>query len=84
MSKVEKLYQKAVNSPKNFRFNELTSLAESVGLEFKRQKGSHKIYVLPGTREIFNCQPDKNGQAKQYQVTDLLDIIDLHNLLGGD
>lgn len=33
-----------------------------------RIRGSHHIFKVPGTRRILNIQPDKNGDAKRYQL----------------
>lgn len=80
MSRRDKLLKKAHESPRNMRFEELCSLAESYGWEFRRQKGSHKLYANPslsseqGRRMSF--QPDNNGMAKDYQIVQLLDAIE--------
>lgn len=62
------------------RFEELCSLAEIYGWEFKRQKGSHKLYANPALLgepgHRMNFQPDSNGTAKDYQIVQLLDAID--------
>jgi len=85
MGRKERLYQKAKNSPTNFRFSELCSLAEMVGLVFRRQSGSHQIYKHPDLPGIMNFQPDKRdkGKAKIKQTKDLINFIDEHKLIGG-
>lgn len=77
------LLEEAKNSPKNFAFKDLCALAECWGYEFSRQKSSHCIYVHkefpnpPEKYQIMNFQPKKNkGQAKPYQVRQLLKAID--------
>lgn len=74
MSKYEKLFQKAQESPNNFRFDDLCSLAELVGFEFVRSEGSHKIYKHDSYPNRMNFQ-NKDGKAKPYQVKQLLDFI---------
>lgn len=80
MSKCQKLLSKAQNSAKNFRFAELCRLAECYGWVFIRQDGSHKIYenseldITQGRMQNFQ---DVNGQAKPYQVKQLLAAIEL-------
>ena len=79
MSKPGKLLQRAVNSPKNLKFENLCALAESYGWVFQRQCGSHRIYLHPslGNRvgSMMNFQP-REGKAKPSQVKQLLDAIE--------
>jgi len=84
MNRTQKLYNKAKDSTSNIRFNELCQLAEYVGFEFRRQKGSHKIYKHPTIKEMLNFQPDKRdkSKAKRYQVNQLLEKIDEFKLMG--
>lgn len=75
MSKYEKLYQKALSSPNNFRFDDLCRLAESAGFEFVKTEGSHKLYKHDSYPNRMNFQ-NKNGNAKPYQVQQLLAFIE--------
>ena len=89
MGRKEKLYQKAKNSPKNLRFDELCSLAIGVGFvkrKFKRRKkgSSHKIFKHPDLKAMMNFQKAKDGKAKPNQVRQLLDFIDANKLINGD
>ncbi len=77
--KKRKLFQKLLSSPKNIRFSEATACAEAFGFRLTRINGSHHIYVHPEVRELINLQ-DVNGQAKPYQVKQLLQIIERYNL----
>lgn len=80
MGKREKLLTKGQQSPRNLRFEELCRLAEYHGWEFRRQNGSHKIYVNSSLsadeKRRMNFQPDSNGMAKDYQIVQLLDAIE--------
>ncbi len=81
MSKCQKLLTKAQNSAKNFRFDDLCKLAECNGWNFVRQdNSSHKIYENSNLDlaqgRIMNFQ-EVNGQAKPYQVKQLLAAIEL-------
>lgn len=76
MTAMEKLLDKARNSPSGITFDELCRLADKSGFRFRRQAGSHKIYKHPAHGVMMNFQPDKNGMAKSYQVKQLLDFID--------
>lgn len=74
MAKCDEILAKAVRNPAGLRFGELCQLAECVGFEFSRQRGSHRIYRHPGLRRTLSFQ-DSRGQAKPYQVRQLLTII---------
>jgi len=81
VSRINAIYEKAKSSPNNFSFSELCWLAEHVDFEFKRPKGSHKFYkhkTIKGS--IMNFQND-NGKAKPYQIKQLLNFIDEHDLI---
>lgn len=80
MDKPEKLLATAQASPSSLSFEELCSLAESYGFEFKRQKGtSHRMYahpsLLPVDGGFMNFQSAK-GKAKPYRVRQLLRAIE--------
>lgn len=79
MTRCAKLLDKATNSPKNLRFEDLCALAKCYGWVFQRQCGSHHIYMHPGLRggsgSLMNFQP-RNGKAKPTQVKQLLDAIE--------
>jgi hypothetical protein len=75
MSKCDKLLKRARQAPKAVRFEELCALAECYGFVFARQEGSHRVYKHPAFRGIMDFQND-NGQAKPYQVRQLLEAIE--------
>ncbi|MBU1044536.1 MAG: type II toxin-antitoxin system HicA family toxin [Candidatus Omnitrophica bacterium] len=83
MSEVQAIYAKAQTSPNNITFSELCALIEGVGFEFKRQKGSHRIYKHKAIHYADCLLPvqDRKGNAKPYQVRQVLKIIDSYNLL---
>jgi len=85
MGKSNKILSKAKGSPENLTFNELCSLAEHAGFEFRNQTGSHKIFKHPTIKKMLNLQPDKNdkGKAKKYQIKQLVSYIDDFNLMEG-
>jgi predicted RNA binding protein YcfA (HicA-like mRNA interferase family) len=86
MTKIEKLLQKALNSPTNLSFNELCKLAEYHGFAFARQSGSHRIYVHEKNGDLMNFQPDKHdkGKAKIKQIDQLIRYLEDHNLIKAD
>jgi len=59
----EEIYQKLKENPKNVRFEELCRAAELFGFEFRGGKGSHRMFVKEGVREMLNFQEVK-GKAK--------------------
>jgi predicted RNA binding protein YcfA (HicA-like mRNA interferase family) len=68
---------------KNIGFDEFCALIEAVGFEHDRTKGSHMLYYHPAVRERLNVQPLKNGDAKPYQVRQLLRLIEQYDLQVG-
>lgn len=85
MGDVVKLYKKAYASVHNISFVELCHLVEGLGFILDRQEGtSHRIYQHPALLDRIearvNIQSD-HGKAKPYQVRQILDLIDKHNLL---
>src|SRR5262245_7668166 len=68
-----RLLQRLLSGSKNIRF------AEAFGFRLSRIHGSHHIYVHPDIPELVNLQ-NVNGQAKPYQVQQLLRLIERYNL----
>lgn len=83
MSKKDKILKRARSSPGNFSYNELCSLAEHAGFEFRNQTGSHRIFKHPTIKKMLNLQPDKNdkSKAKKYQIKQVVAYIDDFNLM---
>jgi len=77
MPKCEKLLQRARRSPKGLRFEELCQLAECFGFVFDHQRGSHRMYKRPGYPWVANLVEGPNGEAKEYQVKNMLTHIQL-------
>ena len=74
------IHQKLKEQPKNVRFEELCRAAELFGFEFRGGKGSHRIFVKDGVREMLNFQEVK-GKAKPYQVRQFIKIIESYKLV---
>ena len=77
--KKRKLFEKILAGSKNIRFAEATSFAEAFGFRLDRINGSHHIFVHPDIPELINFQ-DVKGKVKSYQLKQLLNIIEQHNL----
>jgi predicted RNA binding protein YcfA (HicA-like mRNA interferase family) len=78
--RIRELYEKALRKPASLKFRELWTLAEGVGFRLDRTCGSHHIFIHKSSRTLLNFQNVK-GQAKPYQVRQLLALIKEHNLL---
>lgn len=73
------LLQKLLSGSRNIRFADAVACAEAFGFQLSRVNGSHHIYVHPAVPELVNLQNVK-GQAKPYQVRQLLRLIERYNL----
>lgn len=76
----KEIYKKLKRNPKNVRFDKICKVAEMFGFKFRGGKGSHKIYVKDGVREMLNFQNIK-GKVKPYQVKQLLKVIEKYKLM---
>ena len=63
----------------NVAFSDVRSLVEGFGFEVRRVSGSHHIYSHPAIPELINLQ-DVNGQAKPYQIRQVLRLVERYNL----
>jgi len=75
----KKLLKKLLSGTKNIRFAEAVACAKAFGFQLDRVNGSHHIFVHPNLPELLNLQNVK-GKAKPYQVRQLLQLIETHNL----
>jgi predicted RNA binding protein YcfA (HicA-like mRNA interferase family) len=74
------IYEELKRNPKNVRFEVVCRVAELFGFRFRGGKGSHRIYVRDGVREMLNFQSVK-GKAKPYQVKQFLRVVERYKLL---
>jgi predicted RNA binding protein YcfA (HicA-like mRNA interferase family) len=81
LSRLEKLIEKARKNPKNFKFSELRRLCELIGMVERNSGGSHVVYKRSNPPRHTIPIQDDNGMAKSYQVKQLLQFIDDHDLL---
>lgn len=80
MTNRSKLLDFLKKNPKNIRFNKLCNIAGEFGFKFKGGRGSHRIYVKKGIKEILNFQ-NVHGKAKPYHVRQLIKVIEKYNLI---
>lgn len=76
MGKFEKLLAKARANPSGLRFSELSKLCELAGMTHRGTSGSHKVYVHPSGERPIPIQQSKDGSAKDYQVRQVLQLIE--------
>lgn len=72
----------ADGSLRNVAFADLCRLAEALGFRLDRVRGSHHIYLHRHLSVRLNLQ-DRQGEAKPYQIRQLLALIEAHNLTLG-
>jgi predicted RNA binding protein YcfA (HicA-like mRNA interferase family) len=63
----------------NVPFQEITALAQGFGFELVRVSGSHHIFSHPQVQEVLSLQAVR-GEAKPYQIRQLLRLIERYNL----
>jgi len=78
--RIRELYEKALRKSSSLKFREARALAEGVGFRLDRTRGSHHIFIHDSSKILLNLQNVK-GQAKPYQVRQLVTLIQEHNLL---
>lgn len=77
--KKEKLLKKILGSSKNVAFQDVIKLAQSFGFKLDRVSGSHHIFIHEQIPELINLQNTK-GQAKPYQLKQLINLIERYDL----
>ena len=77
---VRRLSQGAVS---NVRYEDVVDLAEGFGFKLSRVKGSHHIFTHPAIPGLINLQ-EVGGQAKPYQIRQLLRLVERYNLQLGE
>ena len=73
---LRRLSQGAVH---NTDFSDFIDLLEGLSFQVVRISGSHHIFSHPDIPEILNLQPVK-GEAKPYQIRQLLRLVERYNL----
>jgi len=85
MVRHQKLYLRLLNNQKNVNFKDLVTILEAFGFTLNRITGSHHIYDHPDVPQSISVQPDKNNQAKPYQLRQFLRLVEKYNLkISGD
>jgi predicted RNA binding protein YcfA (HicA-like mRNA interferase family) len=75
-----RLLERITLSQTNVRFADLVRLTQALGFVHDRTSGSHQVYIHAQQKAAqLNLQPDR-GQAKPYQVRQLLKLIEEYHL----
>lgn len=76
VSKAEKIIEQMRRSPQNVRFDDLAKVCADHFGEPRQDGTSHKVYKTPrqGDPRV-NIQRGRDGNAKAYQVRQVLDAI---------
>ena len=74
-----KTLEQILAGSKNIRFADAVRLVEAFGFQLARRRGSHHIFKHEQVLELVNLQ-DVRGQAKPYQLKQLLDLVERYNL----
>ncbi len=76
-----RLYAKIRRNPTNVRFAQIVRLAVESGFVEARVRGSHHIFRHPEYQGVLLNLQDHKGQAKPYQVRQLLALVEEYRLL---
>jgi len=64
---------------RNVQFRDLTRLVEALGFQLARTSGSHHVFIHSEISELLNLQ-NVGGEAKPYQIRQLLLLVERYNL----
>jgi predicted RNA binding protein YcfA (HicA-like mRNA interferase family) len=79
MNRRKLLKRLSSGSVQNTSFSDFTNLVEGLGFRLSRVSGSHHIFVHPDVPELVNLQ-DVRGEAKPYQIRQLMKLVEKYNL----
>ena len=79
MNRRKLLRKLAAGALRNVRFADLRNLVEGFGFALARVNGSHHVFVHADIPELVNLQ-DVNGEAKPYQIRQVLRLVERYNL----
>ncbi len=68
------------NNPKGVRFSDLQQLCLCCGMWHDRTKGSHYVYKHENPFFMVTIQELPDGKAKPYQVKQVIEFIENHDL----
>ncbi len=65
---------------RNVAFRDLSRLLRALGFELVRMSGSHHVFHHSDIHETLVLQPAKSGDAKPYQLRQLLRLVEQYAL----
>jgi predicted RNA binding protein YcfA (HicA-like mRNA interferase family) len=74
MTRITKLYARALANPGSLSFREFEWLVQAIGFVELRQRGSHRSFRHPTRADLLVIQP-RGAEAKDYQVREFLDMV---------
>jgi predicted RNA binding protein YcfA (HicA-like mRNA interferase family) len=81
MSEHKRLWQRIRHGHlQNVRFSDFEKLLEETGWAMDRREGSHRVFRHPRVPERLSVQPDRNGQAKPYQIREFRRYVEDYDL----
>jgi predicted RNA binding protein YcfA (HicA-like mRNA interferase family) len=63
----------------NVAFGDACRLLEGLGFDLRRVSGSHHVFAHPDITELLNLQ-SVSGQAKPYQLRQLMRLVERYDL----
>jgi len=83
MGRKDKLIDKLLKKPKDFTFDEMTSLLSYFGYELKQGgTGSGVKFIRDGSNEVINFhKPHPNGTLKRYVLEQVIEKLGKDGLL---
>ncbi len=85
MGRLDKLLNKALNSPKNLRFREFCTLIEYFDAVLRKTSSSHRVYKRGEEPQFTISIQDVDGMAKPYQVNQFINkLLELGLLKEGE
>lgn len=77
--KPRKTLERILAGSRNIRFEDAVRLTEAFGFRLSRVNGGHHIFIHPDVPELVNLQ-DVHGEAKPYQIRQLLSLVERYGL----
>jgi predicted RNA binding protein YcfA (HicA-like mRNA interferase family) len=84
MTRKDKLIKRLLSKPKDFTWNELTSLLAGLGFEevkTGKTSGSRRRFVNPNAMVITLHKPHPHNTLKQYQLEQIIETLKQEGLL---
>lgn len=83
MGKKEKLIERLKDNPKDFTFDEMKNVLESLGFEMsnKGKTSGSRVKFLKGNIGVILHKPHPRKELLEYQIKQIIDILEKEGLL---